>query len=56
MPRAAPGIFGAIFCTQCGQRMRSINHVCQPSALKKWQRTTDWSKRSQVAAQPAKKK
>lgn len=56
MPFTAPKVFGAIFCTRCGQRMRSSNHTCQPSAIQKYQRLNDWAKRSAAAHQPQKKK
>jgi hypothetical protein len=56
MPRLSPAIFGARFCTKCGQRQRSANHVCQPSAIKKNARMQDWSKRSQTAGNPPKAK
>lgn len=56
MPFTAPKVFGAIFCTRCGQRMRSSNHTCQPSAIQKYQRLNDWAKRSAASAQPQKKK
>ena len=54
MPRLSPAIFGARFCTKCGQRQRSINHTCQPSALKKNVRLQDWNKRSVAVGQSAK--
>ena len=56
MPRQSPGIFAARFCTKCGQRQRSPNHVCQPSAIKKFKTINAWAKRSQVAGQPQAKK
>lgn len=56
MPRLSPAIFGARFCTKCGQRQRSANHTCQPSALKKHVRLAEWNKRSFAAGQPVKTK
>jgi hypothetical protein len=56
MPRLSPAIFGARFCTKCGQRQRSANHTCQPSAIKKYVRLQEWNKKSVAAGQPAKPK
>ncbi len=54
MPRQSPAIFGARFCTTCGKRQRSVNHVCQPSAIEKFHTLQAWQKRSKAASQPAK--
>ena len=56
MPTTAPGVFGATFCSKCGQRVRSPSHTCQPSAVKKFNRLNQWAKKSIAAGQPVKKK
>lgn len=56
MAKLSPGIFGARFCTKCGQRQRSPNHTCQPSAITKFKRIADWNKKSQAAGALNKKK
>lgn len=56
MPRLSPAIFGARFCTKCGQRQRSPNHTCQPSAIKKFVRINAWQKKSAAAGQAVKGK
>ena len=56
MPRLSPAIFGARFCTKCGQRQRSLNHTCQPSAIKKFVRLAAWNKKSAAAGQETKPK
>lgn len=52
MPRQSPGIFAARFCTKCGTRLRSPNHVCQPSSIDRFQREAAWNKRSAAAGKP----
>ena len=56
MAKTSPALFGARFCHKCGTRQRSLNHVCQPNAIDRWERTLAWNKRSAAAGQPAKKK
>lgn len=55
MPKQSPGIFGARFCTTCGQRQRSANHTCQPSAIKKNIRIKAWAALRPASAQVKRK-
>ena len=48
-------MFQSTFCTKCGQKQRSVNHVCQPSSIKKHVRLLAWNKKSALAHKPNQK-
>lgn len=48
-------MFQSTFCTRCGQKQRGVNHVCQPSAIKKLARLQAWQKESAQAHKPGAK-
>ena len=48
-------MFQSTFCTKCGQKQRSPNHVCQPSAIKKFNRLAAWNKKSAATHKPGAK-